>query len=277
MELSQKQFEQIEDYLLKKLSPEELVTFESELKNNELMRNELSNLKSMQSGLRRLKYQEEFRIIHSNLQSRKLINPQPSKVFTQNVFRIFAIAASIFLVLFAGWQTRNYLSNQKNDKELVVSTKNKISPNTPNINQKVTPKTVKERILVAGSKYSKIFKSNFTTTLRVGKLNDMTFGTGMSPLFDEKIKQIGTDTTNIKKAISLINLGKTTEAIKLLKISSDCAFPIWRNHAHWYLAMAFIKNEQPQKAKIELQILSKEESEIYKAEAIKLLSDIEDK
>jgi hypothetical protein len=277
MELSQKQFEQIEDYLLKKLSPEELVTFESELKNNELMKNELSNLKSMQSGLRRLKFQEEFRIIHSDLQSRKLINTQPSKIFTQNVFRIFAIAASIFLMLFAGWQTRNYLSNQKNDEELVVSTKNK---NSPNINQKVTPKIVEERILVAESKYSKIFKSNFTTSLRVvnkRKLDELTFSTGITPLFDEKIKQIGVDTTNIKKAISLINLGKTTEAIELLKVSSDCTFPIWRNHAHWYLAMAFIRNKQPQKAKIELQILSKEDSEIYKADAIKILSDIDGK
>ena len=81
-----------------------------------------------------------------------------------------------------------------------------------------------------------------------------------------------TDTTAVKlyKAISLLSIDNTTEAISIL-VKNKEANKKWKDKYLWYLSLAYLKNNQPEKAYKTLENLSKEEYNFKKKATLSLL------
>lgn len=93
-------------------------------------------------------------------------------------------------------------------------------------------------------------------------------------LFDKVMR---TDNTlQFYKGISNIESGKLNEAVKVLEESLENKSNTYFSQTHWYLSLAFLKLNQPEKAKLHLLWLLKnlEIDNIYRNNASAVLSEL---
>lgn len=94
------------------------------------------------------------------------------------------------------------------------------------------------------------------------------------PLFDNAYNNTKNSELLFYEGNSLLALGKIEEAIEIFKehLTYNDALT---NRTHWYLALAYVKTKQLEKAKVELKTLINSEETFKKTEASSLLEKLE--
>ena len=82
-----------------------------------------------------------------------------------------------------------------------------------------------------------------------------------------RLDKIAQDTTDILSGIRLLRRGNARQAISTLEPTTSCVLPEWQANARWFLALAYLKNNQKDKAREQLQALLNGQSDLYQQEA----------
>ncbi len=121
------------------------------------------------------------------------------------------------------------------------------------------------------SRSEKLFDTHFDPILRRTPPDDNPLLTGPRPSL-EALDQIPQDTLAVLRGIKLLKQGKAKAAISQLVIATDCALPDWQANARWFLALAYLRDNQPDKASPLLRVLANGKSPLYQADAQTLLT-----
>jgi hypothetical protein len=130
-------------------------------------------------------------------------------------------------------------------------------------------------------KYAALFKQFFEPTIRLTRLIiDDRFGTGNVPEPPEPGgSRISADTVAIRAAISSLERGRPRQAIRQLRPTLGCPLPDWQANARWFLALAYLRAQQPAEARPLLTQLARRSpgqgSALYQTEAVSLLKALE--
>ena len=119
MELTIEQFEQIEQYLENQLSESDKLAFEASMAQDIELQKEIEIQRELRLGLRALAIEKQLKSVRQSIDNEQ--NVQVQSPFTsvekprKNMFSIFALAASIVLLVGVGlyfWQSQKNVSSE---------------------------------------------------------------------------------------------------------------------------------------------------------------------
>jgi len=244
-----KEFDLIEKYFEKNLTPKEQLIFNELLKNNEEFKQEFifqKDLKKVIAIDQRENLKSILQHFENNIKREAKILFLPKKWFA---------AASIILLLGLGsWFVKvTYLpSNQKIYSDNFEAYRNIIQP------------------IVRGSKVNTIEYKAFVAYENRDCHKAIN-------LFNSS-KNADTEYIQFYKAMCYLSLSKTTEAINLLLPIATAGFQDnsqkdFKGIAKWYLALAYLKNEEKEKAIYQFSLIANHPNDSFKKEeASKILS-----
>ncbi|GAA4450184.1 hypothetical protein GCM10023189_10510 [Nibrella saemangeumensis] len=209
-------------------------------------------------------------------------NPLPH---TQSVRRLnwgyYAAAACVLLAVAFGWfALRQQPATQSPDQIAkqepvtpVPSSENPIEIPAPATNPVPAPAPKAEERVVG--RFEKLFRDNFRPTVRRTPPDPALENRLGVPLSNrESMLRLPQDTTNILTGIQLLRRGKVRQAITLLAPATQAALPDWQANARWFLALAYLKSNQTDKARQELQALLTGKTDLYKQDAQAVLDQL---
>ncbi|QIP16284.1 hypothetical protein G8759_28405 [Spirosoma aureum] len=264
MELSDELLEQIGAYLSGKLSAEEKDRFDDRLAIDPLLQQEVAIQRELKQGLSFLAQKDRFKQLHADLDKRGLLNeiqsgtsepnrtdlpipdtklaPFPERPQTlQRSFRYgwasWAMAASVVLVLGIGWVL--YRNQTQKQDEL--------------------------------AKNERIFNDFFTVEIK-----------SAPPLADDPDRvaaspdngQTKADSARLHALVERLQRVNPQPVIGELTALSASNPGHWSASAQWYLALAYLKNNQQTEAEIRLQKISQLNGHPYQQEARRLLNQL---
>ncbi|QHV94903.1 hypothetical protein [Spirosoma endbachense] len=228
MSISQSDFERAEDYIAGRLSAGEKAQFERELTSNGELSREVTRLKAMQSGLRRMNYRDEIAARHAELLLRGDIKPTHTEMgkvvpfgSTRPMWQYLAIAASVLLILGFGWFFMQ-------DRFMAPS-----------------PADIAARYMEPDLRLD--------PTTRDGE----PLLTAPGPDQVSRLQAIARDTSAIRAGFTLLQKNEPAQAIALLQPARNCPLPDWQANARYLLALGYLQTGQVDLAKAELGTLRK--------------------
>lgn len=242
-------FDLIEKYFENNLTPKEQIVFNDLLKNNEAFKAEFVFQKDLKKAIA-FDQRENLKAMLQNFESK--IKKESKVLYLP---RKWFAAASIILILGLGtWVIKDtYLpSNQKIYTENFVAYRNIIQP----VVRSSEVNTIEYKAFVA--------YENRECHKAINLFNSS--------------KNAEAEYIKFYKAMCYLSLSKTEDAINLLlpiatSKSNENTKSDFKQIANWYLALAYLKNEEEQKAISQFSLIAKHPDDYYKKEdAIKILT-----
>ena len=230
--------QQIDDYVMNRLSPEELAAFEAELASNETLREETKMRKFMIGAVQAFG-EFELRNKLNTIHQEEVDRPKKTDYRKYGIFFLLAVLLAV-----AGY----YFGVQK-----------------------LAPKQTPEQIFAANYQPAKI---NFTdrsaiSNDSIAKVEDAYFKKDFQSAIPTiaQLLQSHPDEVKLRLAlgISYMETGKLVEA--LLAFEPLKSNPLYNDKALWYSALTYIKMGNIEKAKVLLQELSKDTESSFKPNA----------
>ncbi|WP_018619184.1 hypothetical protein [Spirosoma luteum] len=263
MELSDELLEQIGAYLSGTLSADEKDRFETQLRQNEPLRQEVALQRELKQGLTFLAQKERFRHMHADLDKRGLLAdldkptaeqetpkslfPEPvvvpfptnspleeSRPAVQFVRASWVMAASVAMLLGVGWVL---YQNQQEKRALLAQ--------------------------------EQLFTDFYSTTLKAAPSRPTDPDRVAAPIPNS---QSFTDSVRLQAAIAGLQRPNRQPAINDLVALSAGQPGHWRASAQWYLALAYLQNNQIAEAQALLQTIARLNGHPYQQEARQLLT-----
>lgn len=257
MALSDELLEQIGTYLSGRMATDEKDRFEARMRQDPVIRQEVALQQELKEGLSFLAQKERFKQMHADLEKRGLLTSHENQTHWQqnpipplpeaNVIPFsgnrpavrygwgtWAMAASIALLLGVGWIL--YRNQTEKRQELVAN--------------------------------EQIFRSYFSTALKP------------APVRPVDPDRLGTPSDNTPPSSDSIRLYQAVRAMQQAALSpviseltalSKARPGHWSASAQWYLALAYIRNNQRTEAKSVLKTITLQNGHPYQSEAQQLL------
>nr|WP_321227133.1 tetratricopeptide repeat protein [uncultured Psychroserpens sp.] len=238
--------ELIENYFSKNISKQELLEFNHLYDTNPEFKEEVDFLKAIKS-VSEAEDDLEFKKQLTSYESEYI--QQEKKKIAKWLKPLTAVAALLIIAL-----SINFLINSSINEDKLFATYFEPSKNvsSPIVRSETDETSVKNAFIA----YSEM---NYIQAIS---------------LFDKAFDNTKNQELLFYEGNSLLALGKTEEAIETFKehLTYDDALS---NRTHWYLALAYLKMKQLDKAKVELKALMTSEETFKKTEAISLLEKLE--
>lgn len=237
--------ELIEKYFENTLTDQELKTFEENLRNDAVFKEEFEFQKSLKQSIH-LKERNELRSMLKGFEEKSSI----SRFEVQKNNKIWKFAAAAVVLIFAGIGIYKYQNIEKNNQELYLA----YHQAYPNI---VAPNVRGENSEGIKNESFKAYESeNYQEAIQL-----------FSQIKDQEFAIFYT-------AVSYLELNENQKAIEILKSNkfSETPYP-FATYSKWYLALAYIKTEQKTEAKLQLEALSKTNNP-QKQKAQELLNEL---
>lgn len=109
--ISQEFLETIERYLNKTMGVDERISFEKELKENKVLRQQVDDTEILFSGIKKAVFKDKLNELHTHLNHKEKLQKKESKVFKLN-FKALSIAASVLLLIGGFWFFNQPSTNQ---------------------------------------------------------------------------------------------------------------------------------------------------------------------
>ena len=262
MALSEELLEQIGAYLSGRMTTGEKDRFDARLQRDASLRDEVAIQREIKEGLLFIAQKERFKAMYGDLDSRGLLpkslesptssagRPQsvetglpptltPKRTLFREQWAYFAMAAVLVLVLGFGWVIyRNQAGRQ-----------DQLAQNTRTFDAFFSP----------GLKPLPVLPSDPD---RVAAPQ-----TGASPVADS-------DSIRLRAAILLLQRPETQVAIDSLQVLARATPGHWTASAQWYLALAYLKSNQPQQARQLATQVAGLNGHPFRQEAKRLLSEL---
>ena len=301
MELDAIRLDQLNRYLTGRLTESEKAAFDRDLATNEALRVELEVQRQIRTAYQ-ISHQKALvhaaqASLNAGGQLWKPAPAQPRQSMPQHEISDqgrsipfqpsrkrhigwpqYAMAASVVLALGIGWfalrpepPKRNAPLARKVTPSTLPTTPSE--PTTPVAAQTtaIASATRKKTMPAKATDGEVLFATYFTPVLRKRAVApDPTRLTARPDL--PPPERIAADTVAIKLGIALLKRGKTRAAIRELEPTTRCVLPDWQANARWFLALAYLRNNQPRQARVQLQLLTTDSTRLYKAEAGQLLN-----
>ncbi|GAA4418841.1 hypothetical protein GCM10023187_52650 [Nibrella viscosa] len=301
MELDETIFDRIHRYLAGRMDEPERQQFVKQMELDEDLRTEVEIQRQIKAAYQISRNKTLLDEIHKELQHQGHLWQPPKlepannqgEIAVEPVVRkinwgYIATAACVVLALGFGWYF--YLQNDNSPTNEV--TKQEPEPNLPDTDAVISPglsspepiqppaqtlpSSQPRRKNQADTRYAQLFKENFKPTVRHNPeepADKPRFAAPRSVM--EARLRIPEDTAAILAGIQLLRQGKIRQAITRLQPATDCALPDWQANAQWFLALAYLRNNQPAKARPLLQRLTAEPTELYQSQAQRLLTNLD--
>ncbi len=238
--------ELIEQYLEGKLSPTERLAFEERVSNEAIFSEEVALQRQIRQGLRSV---GRSRILAQleEVETRMSAYHPPTQIIALNERvrqRFYWAAAAVIVLLIPIYL---FLKSHPTHEKLFATY---FVPYAPTVSQTSTQEPLSRALNLYRQK-------NYAQAL---------------PIFEE-ITGILPDSVLFYKANVLLQLEKPADAISTLqKIDTHSAF---YEEAQWYLALAFLQNDQMAESKETLRRIHEQESHPYQHQATTLLKEIQ--
>lgn len=256
MELNEKQIERIDNFLQGRLSGDELLTFESELEENTLLKEELAIRKAIQDGIehknnvalraRLNKISEETK---SETKEETKLTPKNTKVVSINYFRYIASIAAIGLLCFfaynlldGGADTDTLYASYFEPAELTITRSTDIETEMVDLKEFYNTK-----------KYDKAL-----------------------PLFQSLINENQTSNFKLAYGSTLLKCNKLAEAKSQFQSIINANDPLYADQARWYLGLVELKSGNVDACKSYLNDLASDTGSDNHDQAKALLQELSD-
>ncbi|GAB3643718.1 hypothetical protein [Spirosoma arcticum] len=264
MALSDELLEQIGAYLSGQLTAAEKARFETRMQQDANLRNEVAIQREIKQGLAFMAQKEQFRAMHTDLNRRGLltsrdessvpsagqplpthveptyVTPPPTAKLKRTVFReqwaYFAMAAVLVIVLGFGW-----VIYQNQQTERVQLTQN-----------------------------ARTFDTFFSPDLKLAPVLAPDPDRAAAP----QTESASSDSVRLREAVQALQRPDTQAAIDKLSVLIQSAPGHWSASAQWYLALAYLKTNQRQKARALAEQIAGLNGHPYQREATQLLRQL---
>ena len=301
MELNEVVFERIHHYLAEQMPYPERLRFEIEMEATPDLLEAVDIQRQIKASYPLLADKTTLNSIHNELKQAGLlwqpepylirpairkVEPNPDQETEYTVgWTYYAIAASIVLTLGIGWYffvkedtkpTNDPVAQQHPKANKPVSSSQlepAINTKTENNGPISTASPTQTSVSPEAREYETLADAYFDPSVRRKSITPDEPLTASHPSQDQW-QRLPQDTTNVLTGIKLFNKGETAQAITALQSATSCILPDWQANARWFLALAYLKTNQPVKARKELQALQTGTTGLYKNEAETLLKSI---
>ncbi len=290
-------FDRIHRYLGRQMTEAEQQAFEASLLTNDLLSQELALQRQIKAGFQVLGYRQTLDTIRAELSQAGLLwqptsTQQPPQPVSESLVsgadvadrRIgwvpYTVAASVLLALGISWFL--YTSDQglpsiAQKPAPPINKPPAVNTSPPPVNPQPTespprpqsiPAPVPGAERVATSRYDKLVDRYFNPTIRLSSpppIDDERLGTTRTD--DAKALQLAHDTIAIRTGMQLLRKGNAQAAIAMLTPTTRVTLPDWQANARWFLALAYLRNHQPELAHRELQLLTGDKPNLYTSNA----------
>ncbi|MFD2916600.1 tetratricopeptide repeat protein [Psychroserpens luteus] len=238
--------ELIENYFSKNISKQELLEFNHLYKTNPEFKEEVDFLKAIKS-VSEVEDDVEFKKQLTSYESEYA--HKEKSIISKWLKPLTAVAALLIIALSINFLINSSINEDKLFATYFEPSKNVSSP----IVRSETDKTALNNAFIT--------------------YNEMNYEQAI-PLFDNAYNNTKNSELLFYEGNSLLVLGKIEEAIEIFKehLTYNDALT---NRTHWYLALAYVKTKQLEKAKVELKALINSEETFKKTEASSLLEKLE--
>lgn len=261
MALSDELLEQIGAYLSGQLPTDEKARFEFRLQQDADLREEVTIQRELKQGLAFLAQKDRFRQMHTDLAARGLLDdpapgPMPNPVRNDSQTPIpaaapvpakrrvvgyglarWAMAASVVIVLGVGW----VVYRKRMDKQQALA------------------------------QNERVFSTFFLPALKPSPA--LAADPDRLAASPDK-RQTGVDSARLQSAVGLVRQTDLQSAIQALTDLSSGRPGHWSASAQWYLALAYLRNNQPAETRRILQEISPLNGHPYQTEARQLLRQL---
>jgi hypothetical protein len=309
MELTPDLLDLIHRHLTHQLPPDEELAFRVRLSVDADLRAEVDTQRQIRAAYQTLRHKHLLASIQTELQATgQLWQPgnvpppppiqPPAAPPLQRTRRwyvpaSFALAASLLLVMGVVWYYRPGTPSgpvgNVPDGPAVAQQPAPHVPARPSATSQppAKPVTAPPVHLQQAPRYATLYRQYFKPTLRLDPvvIRDR-FGASNVPGVDAPgvdapapANTLRTDTVAIRAAIRLLEQGQPRQAIRQLRPTLGCLLPDWQANARWFLALAYLRAEQPAEARPLLAQLARRSSgtrqPLYQTEAMSLLKALE--
>ena len=246
--MDEKLFETMENYINGRMTAEEQQSFEQEMSSNPELREELEMHRKLVSSIET----ESVRHMLEQIHEENFSQEETPLVSLRSRARYFplAIAASVALLILAGWWVFSWQSSQ--------------------------PEAL----------YATYYSPDEGLPTTLGYMDDAQFAEGMisykmgdyaealdywQPLLSA---DPANDTLNYYGGLAYLGSGQAEKAIAHLEKVTANEGSAYQTDARWYLALAYLKNERTTEAQALLQILTEEDSP-YREASREILEKLE--
>ncbi|GAA4403092.1 hypothetical protein GCM10023187_18830 [Nibrella viscosa] len=259
MELSDELLEQINAYLSGRMAVAEKDRFETQLRQDADLRREVASQREIKEGIAMIAQKQRFRQLHADLEKRGLLTETDNSVLKndniaapaeetkvisfparQSVFRAnwtyWAAAATIVLVVGLGWM---FFRDQSGGQQV--------------------------------ARNEQLFNSVFATDLKPAPILPTDPDRVAAPEITPATLQ---DSVRLQEAVTALRQGRTQAAIQRLRPMVQRAPGHWQASAQWYLALAYLKNNQPEQARQTLSEIAALNGHPYQQEARALIGQL---
>lgn len=259
MALSEELLEQIGSYLSGRMAADEKEQFDARLRQDADLRQEVALQQELKQGLSFLAQKDRFRQLHADLNTRGLlpnVGPQrsqptltPAPVAEPDARRVpvkrlwgyglanWAMAASVVLLLGIGWVV--YQSQTEKRQNMAQN--------------------------------ERLFTESFSATLR--PLPVVPADPDRLAASPDNIPSVtGRDSVQLRGAVAALQRADVSSAIRQLRALATGEPGHWRASAQWYLALAYLRNNQRADARPLLRTMARLNGHPYQADAQQLLN-----
>lgn len=230
MKLTEEQYELIEAYLKNELSAPDRVLFEADMQADTDLRTEVDRQRDLRLGLRAIGIERALERAKTHYKTTLPVAEikQPTVVRTLPVWRYLAIAASIVVVMSIGYVTYRQTIGVRPDIAYSDTLPDELTKGFPSDN--VSPE-VRTQFMDALTKY------------KAGKYDQVI----------ERLRTLPVDKQTVyykNYLLGLSHLANRQPAIAIPLLNKALATPslALRQKAEWSLALAYVKNDQNEKA-----------------------------
>lgn len=262
MKLTEEQFDLIEAYLKDELSAPDRVSFEQDIAADAELRTEVNRQRDFRLGLRALGIQRALEQTRNQYKASAVIITPVSESTTVVRFlatwRYWAAAASVIMVLGVGYYAYQQTAGRQAD---IAYAETSLSD--------------------TDEEWIRSFPSGTVPTQIRTQLLDA-FRTYKAGKYDEVIQQLKTLSADKKTVyyknylLGLSHLAnkQPTDAIPLLRQAQGSPSPKLRQKAEWFLALAYVKNDQKERALPILKRISTDKAHPFQSLAQRVLRKI---
>ncbi|GAA4462106.1 hypothetical protein GCM10023189_38380 [Nibrella saemangeumensis] len=251
MQLSDELLEQINAYLSGQMTAVEKEQFEDRIRQDTDLREEVATQREIKQGLAMMAQKQRFSQMHTDLQKRGLLDrtdssgasapfdaagtpkvvPFPARrtLFQAN-WRYWAAAASVVFLVGLGWV---FFRGQSGGQPQLA-------------------------------RNEQIFDSNFSTSLKAAPATSADPDRLGAPDSGPSVTQ---DSVRLQEAVTALQQGRTQAAIERLTPLAQSTPGHWSASARWYLALAYLRNNQRSEAEQALNQIAAMNGHPYQQEA----------
>lgn len=281
MDLSQEIFHKIHRYLSGNDTPFEREAFEAQMRSDTDLAAEVATQRKIRDGLKANEYKKLFKGIHAELENDGALeaaaaDPDARPVRPLVRWPYFAAAASIALAMGALW----YVNSGKAPAPVAhqtpvvqipaprdTTTETPHAP-SPDSGTKTSPKRHKKAVNApAATPTDQLFVAYFKPNVEL-----------QSPFSKEKLglspsayRQWRSDTAYVHQGVRLLAQGDGGLALQELQLAENSKYAQVKHAASWYMALAYLQQNDPDRAQEQLKKIIAESDHAYQHQAVELL------